>query len=284
MDLKTVKELENRGFASDKAPYNASLFERVDLNDRLAVFKFRPDSGAVPRFEPGQFATLGLRSGDGESKKGLGIVRRAYSIASAPEEGEFIEFYISLVDGGAVTPRLFAADAGERVWLGRRAHGHFTLQHIPKGKDYVFVATGTGLAPYISMIRHHHHRAMNGSEPHPWRKCLLVHGAHRSVDLGYREELEEIERRDPTVRYLPLVDHEPKDSDWQGLRGRVQAILDDSIYREAMEAPLSPEQTHVFLCGNPAMIESMEAELSDRGFVKSKGGRNGNVHVERFWH
>lgn len=279
MDLQTARQLERRVTRAAVTSYNATLAERVDLNERLAVFKYRPDSGAVPPFEPGQFTTLGLRHERPTPGSRSSLTRRAYSIASPPGQRELVEFYVSLVDQGAVTPRLFSSEAGDRVWLDSRAHGHFTLRHVPKGKDYVFVSTGTGLAPYISMIRHH----LSGGQSPPWRRCLVVHGAHRSMDLGYREELEAIAKNNASVRYLPLVDHEPEGSGWTGKRGRVQMVLDERLYQELMGASLTPGEAHVFLCGNPAMVKSMEESLIDRGFVKSKAGKDGDLHVERFW-
>lgn len=151
------------------------------------------------------------------------------------------------------------------------AGGIFTLDEVPSGKDLVMVATGTRLGPYISMLRH-----FRGE--HRWRKFVIIHGVRRVADLGYRGELEAAAKTDASVLYLPTVTRES----WPGLRGRVEDVLFTGLYPHRVGAPLSPEQCHVFLCGNPEMVEAVESELVARGFRKHKRREPRNVHKEAY--
>jgi ferredoxin--NADP+ reductase len=161
---------------------------------------------------------------------------------------------------------------GGRLYLKPVVGGTFTLDEVPGGKDLVMVATGTGLGPYISMLRH-----FRGEDR--WRKFVIVHGVRKIADLGYRDELEAAAKSDASVLYLPTVTREG----WPGLQGRVQDVLFTELYLQRVGAPLSPEQCHVFLCGNPEMVKAVESELVARGFRKHMRREPGNIHKESYW-
>ncbi|MFP4144802.1 MAG: ferredoxin--NADP reductase [Phycisphaeraceae bacterium] len=264
---------------------NAVLVDRQDLHEELAVFTIRPDLGSVPPFEAGQFCMVGLPlaeheqplSRTGRRSRGPKLLRRAYSIASSPNQDGTIELFIVLVPDGQLTPRLWQLKPGDRLYLDPRVAGDFTLRGVPEGKDLVLVGTGTGLAPYLSMLR-----TYAGTDR--WRRLALIHGVRYARDLGYPEHIAEIAREDPSIRYLPACTREPEDSDWTGLRGRVQKFLCDPDHFEALAGfPLDPEQCHLFLCGNPAMTESVQEYLTDRGFTRHTRREPGNMHVEHYW-
>jgi ferredoxin--NADP+ reductase len=264
---------------------NASLTYRHDLNEYLSVVHVRPDSGEVPEFIAGQYITLGLPEQiaspghDGPEpaqKSKTGLVRRAYSIASSPNLREYLEIFVILVQQGELTEKLWTLAEGDRLWMHKRVKGQFTLDAAPEGKDLVMVSTGTGIAPYMSMLRTY--RGQNR-----WRRFILINGVRLAQDLGYTEEMEQICREDSTVQYIPLVTREPEDSGYEGLRGRVQTILEPERYKELVGAPLDPETSHVFLCGNPAMIDTVEPMLHERGFTTHGPRSPGNLHFERYW-
>ncbi len=271
---------------------NAKVISRHDLTHELSVVQVQPDGGVVPHFEPGQFITLGLTReqtaplsvaspgpATAQAKApspGSRLVRRAYSIASAPRVIDHIELYIVLVEEGKLTPRLWTLHEGDRLWMDRECKGNFTLRDVPDGRDLVMVSTGTGLAPFMSMLRQYRGTGR-------WRRFVLMHGARCVADLGYRQELEAIGREDPTLVYLPTVTREPADSPWRGQRGRVQAMLEPQMYQSLVGASLDSTQCSVFLCGNPAMIDEMSPKLEARGFVRAAHGQPGNLHYERYW-
>ncbi len=154
-----------------------------------------------------------------------------------------------------------------------------TLRDVPPGRDIVCVATGTGIAPFMSMLK-----AYRGRDR--WNRFIVIHGTRLAADLGYRGELEHIAREDPSVVYLPTVTREPAGggSDWSGLQGRVHALLEPDTFARLTGVALLPESSHVFLCGNPDMVDDCEANLLERGFtVRDRHHPHGNIHFERYW-
>ena len=147
--------------ANNSDPYNATVIGREEINPQLLILRVRPD-GELFDFRPGQFGVLGLLGSAPRVEESTPedvpsapdkIIRRAYSIASASIERRYLEFYLTLITSGQLTPRLFALQHGSRVFLGPKASGIFTLDRVAPEKAVVLIATGTGLAPYVSMLR-----------------------------------------------------------------------------------------------------------------------------------
>jgi len=267
--------------------YNATVSYWEDVNDELAIFRIEPDQGPVPAFEAGQFATLGLprnhppvAGADDDSpddRRSEKLWRRAYSIASSPHERRYLEFYAVVVEGGEFTPKLWLNKVGSRLWLDPKIEGDFTLKGVPEGRDLVTVSTGTGLAPYLSMYK-------SFRDTGRWRRFVIVHGVRRAADLGYRAELETLAAEDRSLVYIPCVSREAEDSPFSGIRGRVTAVLEDeAAYARLAGAPLRSDDAHVFLCGNPDMIDQVETIMHRRGFVTQTPKSPGNLHFERYW-
>ncbi|MFN3167972.1 MAG: ferredoxin--NADP reductase [Phycisphaeraceae bacterium] len=278
---------------ADKDPFNACLVEKQLIHDTLGIFRIAYEDEAVKDFEPGQFTNLALLpppeavaadaalADQGERRRPgrIKLVRRAYSIASPPREKRWLEFYIVAVDEGALTPRVFDLEVGDRLFMDPKIKGHFTLKDVPDNTNLVTVATGTGLAPFLSMYQQYK------DTPGRFNKFVFMHGVRVEQDLGYRAMLEQLAKDDPRVVYLPAVSRAPQDSAWAGYRGRVTTMFSDGAYERAVGRKLDPGSDHVFLCGNPAMIDQLEAELVGRdGFVvKSPRQKDGNLHFERYW-
>lgn len=277
------------------SPYNATLKERVDLNESLALFRVMYDEAAVPDYEPGQYTTLGVIKPEdpnapanpnspsaARKRKGPKLIRRAYSIASPSLNKDHIEFYIVRVDEGQLTPKLWQLQAGDPVFMDEKIKGHFTLEHLPEGDDapnLVMIGTGTGLAPYVAMLKQYQQ-----ADVPRWKNLVLIDGCRLSKDLGYREELEGIAAADERIQYIPSVTREPEDSDYDGPRGRVTALLEPDVFKQHTGFELDPANCHVFLCGNPAMIEQVTEMLEARSFVtKDREHPDGNIHFERYW-
>ena len=130
---------------------NAILKERIDVSPNLAIFRVIPDGWELPEFIPGQFMVIGLHEtvprcpgSDPEDTQEdpNKLIKRAYSITSASVAREYVEFYIALVPSGALTPRIFALEPGNKLWLSPKITGIFTLDRVPLDKHIVFVATG----------------------------------------------------------------------------------------------------------------------------------------------
>ncbi|MFN3076563.1 MAG: ferredoxin--NADP reductase [Alphaproteobacteria bacterium] len=267
--------------------YNAELVGRTDVTPQLAILQVKPDAG-VPEFAPGQYMVLGLRSDaprlpecppaeETPSSPVSGkLLQRAYSISSGSRQRDFLEFYVSLVTNGELTPRLFALRPGDRLFVGARAKGLFTLDAVPGAANVLMVATGTGLAPYISMLR-------TSILEDNGRKVAVLHGASYSWDLGYRGELEALSRARANFTYLPVISRPESDKDWRGRTGRLPTWLETPDLAQACGFPLEASATHVFLCGNPGMIQQAEAILTARGFSPDERGTTGTLHREKYW-
>lgn len=261
-----------------QSPLNAAVSARFDLNDHLCIVRIRPDSGRVPSFQPGQFMLVGLPNPDGDApaRPRPRIVRRPYSIASASHDTDEVEFFVVRIERGRLTPIIWPLGPGDRLWLDDRSRGDFTLAPIPPGRDLVFVCTGTGIAPFISMLRSHR----GGGR---WRRLALINGVREAGDLGYRRECEQYAAEDASFRYIPLVSRPRDDEKWTGRVGRVQSVLSPAAFEQVAGFQLNPDTCHVLLCGNPAMIQDVAAGLTDHGFTHHTRRNPGNLHYERYW-
>jgi len=252
----------------------------------LIILRVAPDGWQLPKWESGQFAVLGLpesaprtmlSDADPDRANSDKLIRRAYSIASSPDERGYLEFYITLVQSGALTPRLFALKPGDRLALGSKISGMFTLDEVPEGQNLVLVGTGTGLAPYMSMLR-------SELQCHKDLHTVVLLGARHSWDLGYRGELIAMQRYCPTFHYIPVISRPNEELvKWSGQTGYVQDLWDRGLVEMAMGTRPRPDNTHVLLCGNPSMIEGMIAQLSAEGFVESTRKEPGQIHAEKYW-
>jgi len=187
-----------------------------------------------------------------------------------------MEFYVRRVAQGELTPLLFELHPGDRLWMDSRIHGRFTLTGVPPDSNILMIATGTGLAPFVSMLRTYHGRQR-------WRRCVLLESASSASDLGYESELRRISRVDPTIAYHPTLTREPESSAWRGMRGRVQNWLEPTTFLRLAGDPLDPPLWKVFLCGNPEMIVSVTSLLSDLGFRRHRKSDPGQIRTERYW-
>ena len=260
---------------------NSTIIEREDLSPELSIFRIACDSGKAPEFQPGQYAELGmpieaLTDSPEVIANNKKFIRRAYSIASAPDTRDYLEFYIVLVPDGLLTPLFWNPSFDGRIWLGPKIKGKFVIDPAPSKANLVMFATGTGLAPFLSMLREF--RGQNR-----WQRFTIIHGARREAELGYRKELEQLQAEDSSIFYIPTLTREPKDSTWSGHRGRVQHIIESDIYEKTVGVPLASENTHVFLCGNPGMIDSLEEIFTSRDFRLHSKKNPGNIHLERYW-
>jgi len=264
--------------------YNATITGREEINPQLIILRVQPD-GELFTFTPGQFAVLGLTGAEPRvpeaepeepSPAPDKLIKRAYSIASSSLERRYLEFYITLVNTGQLTPRLFHLRHGGRLFLGPKASGLFTMDRVPPGKAVLLVATGTGLAPYMSMLR----TLLIGDAE---RKFIVLHGARCSWDLGYRAELESLARLRPNLVYIPSITRPEQDPHFRGQTGRIQKLLELGVVENQAATRLDPAEMDVFLCGNPDMITQVKTFLEGRGFKPDHGKEVGTIHVEEYW-
>lgn len=262
---------------------NGIVTQVQQVSPIMKIIKIKPDGWELPDFKPGQFVALGLpasapRCTDSTEETSESapdkMIKRAYSIASATGSDE-LEFYITLVHSGALTPRIFALNIGDRIEVGKRFVGMFTLENIAPERNVILIATGTGVAPYMSMLR---------SDALTRKGHITVlHGAANSWDLGYSSELRLLETITKKLTYIPTIT-EPKKEPvaWKGETKFIQDLWTDGTLETKMGYKARPENTNIFICGNPNMINSMREILEYEGFTIHKPKTPGQIHIESF--
>jgi ferredoxin--NADP+ reductase len=270
----------------DEVKPNAVVTLRNEVSPWLNILQVAPDGWNLPDYQPGQYTTLGLFGS--ASRCALAepeatpppadkLIRRAYSIVSSPLNREYMEFYLNLVPGGVLTPRLFNLKIGDRISLSQRVAGSFTFDHVPEDVNVVLIANGSGLAPYVSMLTTHLQFSTQ-------RRVAVLHGVRHSWDLAYRSTLMTMQRLRTNFTYLPIISRPQQEPvPWTGASGHVQDLWKDGILERAWGLRPGPEHTHVFLCGSPDMIEEMVAMLVQEEFVEIREKKPGQIHVERYW-
>ena len=145
-----------------KLELNAIVIQKVTVAPGLIVLRVVPDGWVLPDFTPGQYGVLGLpgkaaRCELSDPEEPLTdpekMIRRAYSISSGSVNKDYIEFYITMVPSGSLTPRIFNLKEGDRIYLSKKYTGMFTMDMVPADQNVVLLSTGTGIAPYMSMLR-----------------------------------------------------------------------------------------------------------------------------------
>lgn len=290
--------------------YNAVITHFEPTHSDLWVLRVRPDRGDTA-YLAGQYASLGLgfwerRSDEAEDRdldaRWDKLIRRSYSISSRildqhgyladAHRSDELEFYIVLVrpDGHnvpALTPRLALKRPGDRIYLGPKVAGRYTLAAVTDpAATVVFLGTGTGEAPHNSMVVELLRKGHMG----PVVSAVSV---RQWADLGYLEQHRALEARYPNYHYLPLPTREPDVA-----KRYLQDVLRGGELSSELGVALDPSTAHVFCCGNPAMIglptetpdglvypepEGVVAVLERMGFVLDRRGRPGNIHYEEYW-
>ena len=219
----------------------------------------------VHDFEPGQFLQLAVE--DGEN-----LINRPYSVASP--SGDVLEFFVVVVEDGQLTPRLWKLEKGDSLKVSQRAAGSFTLKKSPEAECLWLFSTGTGLAPYIAMLR----------TAEPWenyKKIVVVHGVRYAADLGYTEELTALVKKHPGR--LSLVQALTREQSDGTLNGRIPVLLESGELEKVVGNELRADNSTVLLCGNPAMLDDMEEKLGTRGLKPHRSKSPGQIVLERYW-
>jgi ferredoxin/flavodoxin---NADP+ reductase len=257
--------------SSGQAPPNVGrITYRENLTQDLAIIRMQPtDGSAMPDFKAGQFVALGLKL-DGDDK----ITYRAYSLSSPPEEKRYFEFYIKWATEpvmGKFTSALFKmGDSGELYW--RKPAGAFTIEDkkpdgSPETRWLILVASGTGLAPFVSYAVHLQYIGTK-------RQVVLLHGAKYAKELGYRDLFERMAATNSNFKYLPTVSRpgHPLSQGWRSDIGRVEALLGSQLEKTLGEK-VTPENSFFHICGYQGTIDSVVAFLTPRGFVTNRSKR-----------
>jgi ferredoxin/flavodoxin---NADP+ reductase len=217
-------------------------------------------------FRAGQFVRIAL---DIEGER----VARAFSFVNPPGD-PVLEFYGVIVPKGPLSPRLARLRPGETLHIASNPAGFLVLSEVPDGRTLWLLATGTGLAPFLSILR----------TAEPWqrfREIVLVHAVRHARELVYRDAISALQKeKGAALRYITFVSREAAPG---SLAGRIPAAIADGRLERAAGAMLAPETSQVLLCGNPDMLKDAQAALALRGLRKNRRRTPGHITVESFW-
>lgn len=224
------------------------------------------------RFKPGHYARLGLVAPDGSE------VWRPISMVSASSD-EALEFFIILIPDGLFSEGLRPLRAGDSLRVDRLSYGFMTLDQLAAGADLWLLASGTGLGPFVSMLR----------DTEVWQqfeRLIVVHSVRRAAELAYGDELRALAaqaRDDPgraQLTYLPIVTREPGAT---ALAERLPQLLDAGRLEAAAGTTLTLAGSRLMVCGNPAMAQEVRQLLAARGFTTSRRNAPGQMAFENYW-
>jgi len=236
-------------------------------NERLVSLQIAAPSVI---FVAGQFARLALPAPPGSKEPMLG---RPYSFVNPPPDPAH-EFYFNVLPEGPLSPRLAALEDDDSVWMLDRANGFFCVAELPDAAALWCIATGTGLGPYLSILR----------TEEPWdrfERVVLVHAVRHATDLSYGDVISGIAAAHPgRFAFAPFVSREAHKG---ALPGRITNAVRDGRLEAWTGVPLTAENAHVMLCGNPEMVRDMQAVLEHRGMRRHRRREPGHFTLETYW-
>lgn len=237
------------------------------------LFSFRTTRNEGFKFIPGQFARLGIE------KEDKSIVWRPYSIVSADYEEE-LEFYSIVVPDGEFTQRLKNIKIKDNIYIDKTNYGLLTTDRFEKGKDLWFLSTGTGLAPFISIM-------YDFTIWEQYQKVILVHCVRTKDELAYQDLINGFFSHEyyadmvkDKLCYVKIITQENSGAD---LYGRITDLLKNNKLEQYINIPITVANSRVMICGNPDMVGDTRKILTQRDLMMSRRGKPGNMAVENYW-
>ncbi|MBF7686682.1 ferredoxin--NADP reductase [Acinetobacter rathckeae] len=233
------------------------------------LFSFTMTRPASFKFTAGQFARIGL-SVDGE------LVVRAYSVVSSPYD-DTLEFFSIVVPNGAFTSHLKDLTVGTEIYLEKVAYGFLTLARYqaPQPQDLWLLATGTGVAPFLSMLQ-------DFAVWKDYQHIFLAYSVRTPEELAYADKIQQIlevfSEGHQGFKFIPIITRDPE----AVLNQRLPTLIETGRFEEFAGHCLSVETSHVMLCGNPQMVEDTKSALKAKGLLMNRRGE-GNIAVENYW-
>lgn len=235
--------------------YEATVELLEDMTPEIKKVRLRLNKGEEIHFKPGQYIQLKVPTYDGNDEE----IYRAYSIASSPKDKNFLDLYIGYTGGIATTYVHKFLKEGDKVYING-PYGDF-YYHDNKEKEMVLVAVGTGIAPILSILNY---MADNEID----RKATFYFGAKTPEDLLELELIKSLEKRIPSFKFLPTLSRVKEEHNWTGAKGRVNVQLEKYIE--------SADNKEAYLCGSPAMIDTVVELLKKKGFTDE------NIFYDKF--
>ncbi len=247
------KETWIKGLIATNAHRTQNLFSlRIDAE--LALFK------------AGQYTSLAL---DIDNQR----VSQPYSILSAPGECPVEFFFYTNLDGQLST-ELARLQPGDSVWIQQQPEGSFILDQVPTADDLWLLATGTGVAPFLSMLK----------TSSPWERfdnVVLVYAVRQWCDLGYGDLIEELRQMYPEkFTFVPFVSREKVENT---VHGHIPASISNGTLERVANRTMNHQRSQFMLCGNPGMVQDAAVALEQKGFVRNIDGISGQITLESYW-
>ncbi|MCU4426016.1 MULTISPECIES: ferredoxin--NADP reductase [Acinetobacter] len=233
------------------------------------LFSFTMTRPAHFKFTAGQFARIGLKVGEE-------LVVRAYSVVSSPFD-ETLEFFSIVVPDGAFTSNLQHLKVGDELYLEKIPYGYLTLARYqqPLPHDLWLLATGTGLAPFLSMLQ-------DFDTWSKYQKINLVYSVRTAAELAYVDRIQEIAETfgegHVGFKFISIITRDPLAQ----LHDRLPVLIENGELEKVAGIELSSAKSHVMLCGNPQMVDDTKEALKRRGLTMNRRGE-GNIAVENYW-
>lgn len=221
----------------------------------------------IDKFTAGQYAKLAL---DIEGER----VQRAYSYVNSPNSTD-LEFYLVTVPDGKLSPKLTALKPGDNVLVAEQANGFFVLEEIPDTRTLWMLSTGTGIGPFLSILQ-------LGQDLERFENIVLVHAVRYADDLSYLPLMESlVERYQGKLRIQTVVSRE---NHIGSLTGRVPALIESGALEKMVGLEITPEESHIMLCGNPQMVKDTQELLKEQRAMRKHFRRKpGHITSEQYW-
>ena len=239
------------------------ITENIHWNSNLFTLKIDAE---IDRFTAGQFTSLALDINGAR-------IARPYSFLNSPEQ-KTLEFFFYTATGGVLSNAMVKLEAGDSIWVKKQANGFFVLNEIPPCKDLWMLGTGTGVAPFFSIL--------NTTEAwERFEKIVLIHAVRTQADLRYQEVVAKLfEKFQDRFLFQAFISREDVSGTFHG---RIPTSLHDKSLEQELGLTLDPKNSHLMLCGNPGMVKDSIEVLKGRGFSKNRRRTPGHITIENYW-
>ena len=237
-----------------------------------SLLSFRTSRDPKFRFTPGHYARLGLHSANDN------LVWRPFSVVSSKGDG-YLEFIATLIPNGEFSELLSNSLIGNTIQVDKNSYGFMTIEGFAPGKDLWLLATGTGLGPFLSILR-------DSTTWNAYENIVLVHSVRYSAELSYRDEITAIFKQHTLgklparLRYIPVVTREL----WPNiLSARIPQLIEDGRLELAAGLKFDLMRSRIMVCGNPAMISELRGLFTARNFHTNRRAAPGQLAFENYW-
>ena len=237
------------------------IIKKIQWNDRLFSLRIHCDLNG---FESGQFVRVALDI-DGER------VARPYSLVNTPDD-DFLEIYFNIVSEGPLTPKLAELEENDEIFVTDRANGFLTVTELPECKHLWMLATGTGVGPFISILR-------GGNVWKRFEKVVLGYSVRDLSELSYQEHISMLEKQHgDQFSFVPFITREKVEG---AMDQRILASIEDGTFEQRTGVDID-EDSHIMMCGNSAMISDVTEYLEKRGLRKHRRREPGHITTEKY--